>query len=59
MMDKFFIWVGRNTQKIGYTVGAMNLLAGLISLVNGKYDLALLGITLGGALTFDAYRESK
>jgi hypothetical protein len=59
MLDKFFIWVSRNSQKIGYTVGAMNLLSGLVSLINGNYALAVVGFTIGFALTFDAYRESK
>jgi hypothetical protein len=56
MLDKFFIWVGRNRKEISLTIGGLNLLSGLSALVNGNYGLAIVGFTIGGALIFDAYK---
>jgi len=56
MMDKFFIWVGRNRKEISLTIGGLNLLSGLSALVNGNYGLAIVGFTIGGALILDAYK---
>ena len=56
MLDKFFIWIGRNRKEIGLTIGGLNILSGLSALVNGDYALAIVGFTIGGALILDAYR---
>ena len=56
MLDKFFIWVGRNQKEISLTIGGLNVLSGISALVNGNYALAIVGFTIGGALIFDAYR---
>jgi hypothetical protein len=56
MLDKFFIWVGRNRKEIGLTIGGLNILSGLSALVNGNYGLAIVGFTIGGALILDAYK---
>jgi hypothetical protein len=56
MLDKFFIWVGRNRKEISLTIGGLNLLSGLSALVNGNYGLAVVGFTIGGALILDAYK---
>ena len=56
MLDKFFIWVGRNRKEIGLTIGGLNLLSGISAIVNGDYALAIMGFTIGGALILDAYR---
>jgi hypothetical protein len=56
MLDKFFIWVGRNRKEIGLTIGGLNVLSGVSALVNGNYALAMVGFTIGGALILDAYR---
>jgi hypothetical protein len=56
MLDKFFIWVGRNSKSISLTIGGVNVLSGISSLVTGNYALAIVGFTIGGALIFDAYR---
>jgi hypothetical protein len=56
MLDKFFIWVGRNRKEISLTIGGVNLLAGLSSLINGDYGLAIVGFTIGGVLILDAYK---
>jgi hypothetical protein len=56
MLDKFFIWVGRNRKGISLTIGGLNLLSGLSALVNGNYGLAIVGFTIGGVLILDAYK---
>ena len=56
MLDKFFIWVGRNRKEISLTIGGLNLLSGLSALVNGNYGLAIVGFTIGSALILDAYK---
>lgn len=56
MLDKFFIWVGRNRKEIGLTVGGLNLLSGISAIFNGDYALAIMGFTIGGALILDTYR---
>jgi hypothetical protein len=56
MLDKFFIWVGRNRREISLTIGGVNVLSGISSLVTGNYALAIVGFTIGGALIFDAYK---
>ena len=56
MLDKFFIWVGRNRKEIGLTIGGLNLLSGISAIFNGNYALAMVGFTIGGALILDAYR---
>lgn len=58
-MTKFLEWCNRNSKSISYTIGGVNLLAGLSSLANGDYGLAIVGLTIGGALIFDARREFK
>jgi len=35
MLDKFFIWVGRNRKEIGLTIGGLNLLSGISAIFNG------------------------
>ena len=56
MMDKFFIWVGRNRKEISLTIGGLNILSGISALFNGNYALAVVGFTIGAALILDAYR---
>jgi len=56
MLDKFFIWVGRNRKEISLTISGLNLLSGLSALVNGNYGLAIVGFTIGGVLILDAYK---
>lgn len=56
MLDKFFIWVGRNRKEISLTIGGLNILSGINALANGNYGLAIAGFTIGGALILDAYR---
>ena len=56
MLDKFFIWVGRNKKEISLTIGGLNILSGISALINGNYGLAIVGFTIGGILLLDGYR---
>ena len=47
-------WFGRNRQKIGYTVGGLNVLNGVLSLVAGDFWSGVIFIVLGSALILDA-----
>jgi hypothetical protein len=53
-MDKFFEWFGRNRKTIGYTVGGLNMLNGIISVVAGDIANGIFWIILGSAIVFDA-----
>ena len=59
MMNKFLEWCDRNSKTISYTIGGLNLLAGLSSLIAGNYSLAIVGLTIGVFLVFDARRGVK
>jgi len=54
MMSKFFEWFGRNRKPVGYTIGALNLLAALNYYLNGQTSLAVLWIVIGMFLIWDA-----
>lgn len=47
-------WFGSNRQKIGYTVGGINVLNGVVSLVTGDVWSGVIFIILGSALILDA-----
>ena len=53
-MEKFFEWFGRNRKTIGYTVGGINMLNGIISVVAGDIANGIFWIILGSAIVFDA-----
>lgn len=53
MIDKFFIWVGRNRKTIGYTVAGLNILSGLSLLSSGQATNGWLGIFLGSVIAID------
>lgn len=55
-MDKFFEWTSRNWKPIGYTIGALNLLAGISNLVNDNYTLAVVNLAIAVVLITDAWR---
>jgi hypothetical protein len=56
-MNKFLGWCNRNSKTISLTIGGLNLLSGISSLVTGNYALAIVGFTISGVLIFDAYRR--
>jgi hypothetical protein len=53
MIDKFFIWVGRNRKEIGYTIAAGNILSGLSLLASGPNTNGWVFIFLGTLIAFD------
>jgi hypothetical protein len=55
MMSKFFEWFGRNRKPVGYTIGALNVLAGVNFLLQGDAGLAVLWFVIGGTILFDTY----
>ncbi len=55
-MDKFFEWTSRNRKPIGYTIGSLNLLAGISNLVNDNYTLAVVNLAIAVVLIADAWR---
>ena len=54
MIDKFFEWFGRNRVTIGYTVGGLNVLNGILSISVGDMWSGIFFIVLGLAIIFDA-----
>jgi hypothetical protein len=54
-MNKFMEWFGKNRKPIGYTVGALNVLAGINHLLHGQFGLAVLWIVIGSFLIWDAH----
>jgi hypothetical protein len=54
MKDKFFVWFGRNRKTIGYTVGGLNMLNGIISVAVGDTANGIFWLILGSAIVFDA-----
>ena len=54
MMEKFFEWFGRNRRTIGYTVGGINVLNGVLSIALGNTWSGVFFIVLGSAIVFDA-----
>ena len=53
-MNKFMEWFTRNRQTIGYTIGGLNVLNGVLSVSQGDTGIGLCFIVLGTALIFDA-----
>jgi hypothetical protein len=53
MMDKFFVWFGRNRKTIGYTIGGLNLLLAVNYLIQGQYGMAMLWLLIGGMIVYD------
>jgi len=55
-MNKLFEWTDRNRKTISYTIGALNLLAGISNLVNNNYTLAVVNLVIAVVLIADAWR---
>ncbi len=56
-MDNFFEWFDGNRKPIGYTIGALNLLAGISNLANENYTLAVVNFAIAAVLIADAWRS--
>ena len=54
-MNKFAEWFNKNRKNIGYTVGALNMLASINYVAQGELNYALIYFTLGVVLIFDSY----
>ena len=54
MIDKIVFWFGENRKKIGYTLGAINVVGGLSLLAAGERSNGLVQIFVGCVLIFDA-----
>lgn len=55
MLEKFVFWFTENRKKIGYTLGALNILGGLSSLSIGNTTNGLILLFVGVVLVFDAW----
>ena len=53
MMDKFLNWFGRNRKTIGYTVGGLNLIDGIVSVLFGDYTNGILWLLVGIVILID------
>lgn len=53
-MNKFFEWVGRNRNTIGYVAGGANVGFGISQIVNGSVWVGVFFIVAGVALSLDA-----
>lgn len=56
-MNKFFEWVNRRRQAIGYTVGGLNVLA---AINYARLDMTVMAVTwtvIGVFLIWDAYEN--
>jgi hypothetical protein len=53
-MIKFLEWFGRYRQTIGYTVGGLNVLNGILSVLAGNIVSGIFWLILGSAIILDA-----
>jgi hypothetical protein len=52
-MNTFFEWFGRNRKTIGYTVGGVNLGAGIAAIAGGSFWPGIVWLVLGGSIILD------
>ena len=52
-MDKFLNWFGRNRKTIGYTVGGLNVVDGVVSMAFGDYTNGMLWLVVGTVILID------
>ena len=55
MIDKVIFWFTENRKKIGYTLGALNILGGLSLLATGNTTNGVIQLFVGSVLVFDAW----
>jgi len=56
MIDKLATWVTINRKKIGYTLGGVNILSGVMCLSGyGQVSTGLIQIFVGTFVIFDAW----
>lgn len=49
------VWFGRNRRTIGYTIGGLNVLAGLSYALQGQFGMTLLWLVIGGMIILDTH----
>ena len=52
-------WFTRNQKTIGYSVGGLNLVSGILNLVQGNYFLASAVLTTGLSIFVQSYFMEK
>jgi len=56
MIDKFVFWFTENRKKIGYSLGTLSILSGIMSLLGyGQPSTGLVQIFVGTVIVFDAW----
>jgi hypothetical protein len=52
-MDKFFIWVGRNRKVLGFSIGGLAFLSGILSMATGNVLNGACSAFIGLVVLFD------
>jgi hypothetical protein len=52
-MNNFLNWFGRNRKTIGYTVGGLNVVDGIVSIAFGDYTNGMLWLVVGTVILID------
>jgi hypothetical protein len=56
MIEKAITWFTINRKKIGYTLGSVNILSGIMCLLGyGQFSNGLIQIFVGSIIIFDAW----
>ena len=50
MIDKFYIWVGRNRRAIGTTIAGLGIISGVLSILAGNITGGVLSIAVAFVL---------
>jgi hypothetical protein len=53
MMNNFLNWFGRHRKTIGYTVGGLNVIDGIVSIAFGDYTNGMLWLVVGTVILID------
>ena len=56
MKDKFIEWFSCNRKTIGYTIGGLNVFAGVSYLFQGQTVAGLTWVIIGGMIIFDTWK---
>jgi hypothetical protein len=52
-MDKFFIWFGRNRKPIGFSIGGLAVLSGVVTMATGDVLNGVCSAFIGLVVLFD------
>jgi len=53
MMDKFYIWVGKNRRTIGTVIAGLGIVSGILSIFAGNLTGGLLSIAVAFVIVSD------